>query len=138
MTPQKIEEIARQLHEWYLEATDLDGSKYNHEAVVPYEDLPEGSKLIDRYIAEKVIQLLSQCEEEVRREMTLKNAGLYRQLFGEMNEDKVFTSREVWEILDGYAPFIDDEMKEQLKTAVIKYAIPHNEEAKREIKSQDL
>lgn len=57
------EEMARQLHEWYLEATDQDGSRYNPEAVVPYDDLPEGSKIIDRYIAEKVLQ---ECDERVR------------------------------------------------------------------------
>lgn len=57
------EELARKLHEWYLEATSQDGAKYNHEAVVPYDDLPEGSKLLDRYIARKVN---IDCEERVR------------------------------------------------------------------------
>ena len=48
-------ELAKKLHEWYLEATEQDGAKYNYEAVVPYEDLPEGSKMLDLYIAEKLL-----------------------------------------------------------------------------------
>lgn len=68
------EELAKQLHEWYLEATDLDGAKYNHEAVVPYEDLPEGSKLIDRYIAKKVINKIDQAVTEERNRLKTVNS----------------------------------------------------------------
>lgn len=63
------EDLARQLHEWYLEATNKDGAKYNYEAVVPFDDLPEGSKMLDRYIATKVIGMLSECKTHILNEI---------------------------------------------------------------------
>lgn len=72
-TDERVEKVAEQLHEWYLEATNQDGAKYNHEAVVPYGDLPEGSKLLDRYIASKIITtLLADCEARVKGEVRQK------------------------------------------------------------------
>lgn len=53
------EKLAEQLHEWYLEATYQEDAKYNIDAVVPYNDLPEGSKILDRYIAGKIIEMLT-------------------------------------------------------------------------------
>ena len=53
-TPERsVEELAEQLHVWYLEATEQDNAEYNYQAVVPYADLSEGQKAIDRYIASK-------------------------------------------------------------------------------------
>ena len=45
----------------------------------------------------------------------LKNAGLYRQLFGEMTPDKTFTVRELRDIFDGYSPLFTQEQKVELK-----------------------
>jgi len=53
------EKLAEQLHEWYLEATYQEDAKYNIDAVVPYNDLPEGSKILDRYIAGKIIEMFT-------------------------------------------------------------------------------
>lgn len=49
-----VETLARQLHDWYLEACEDPEAKYNAAAVVPYDDLPEGSKFLDRFIAGKI------------------------------------------------------------------------------------
>jgi len=52
----KNEELAEQLHKWYLEAVkNLDPQFYNGEAEKEYEYLNEQQKEIDRYIARKII-----------------------------------------------------------------------------------
>ena len=79
----EVEELAEQLHIWYLEAVQQDGSKYNPDAVVPYKDLPEGSKLLDRYIANKVHQELQKAREE-ERERLIKDV---HEILGEMGID---------------------------------------------------
>jgi hypothetical protein len=62
----KLEGITpEQLHEWYLEAiTTLHPSDYNHLADVPYDDLKEGQKSIDKFIADKLRQHMGgkQCQ----------------------------------------------------------------------------
>ena len=58
--------------------------------------------------------LIEEARQEGREEMRLKNAGLYRQLFGEMSDSRVFSAKEVWEILDWYAPLFTEETKKQL------------------------
>jgi hypothetical protein len=62
----KIECLAKQLHDWYLEATDIEDSEYNYKAVVPYDDLTDGQKMIDRHIAGKVAELLSSRDQQWR------------------------------------------------------------------------
>ena len=50
------ETLARQLHEWYLEATlDLDPLNYNANAQKDYDALSEEQKFIDRFIAKKIL-----------------------------------------------------------------------------------
>lgn len=51
------EELARQLHEWYLEATrELKPENYNPNAQKPYDEMTEEQKFIDKYIAGKITQ----------------------------------------------------------------------------------
>lgn len=51
------EELAEQLHIWYLEATQkLNPKSFNKEAQKQYKDLTEEQKFIDRYIAEKILK----------------------------------------------------------------------------------
>src|SRR3990167_3075666 len=52
------EQLAEQLHYWYLEAvSNLSKESYNLEAVKPYEKLTDEQKEIDRYIAKKIHSL---------------------------------------------------------------------------------
>jgi len=61
------EQLAEKLHEWYLEATkELEPYSINKQAQKPYTDLSEGQKSIDRYIAEKIILLISDLQNESR------------------------------------------------------------------------
>ena len=48
--------LPEKLHEWYLEAClrPESGFDFNPAAQEPYELLPEGSKFLDKYIAEKI------------------------------------------------------------------------------------
>lgn len=57
----KLEELAKQLHLWYLEATkELNPESYNPNAQKAYEDMTEEQKFIDRYIADKCLELINQ------------------------------------------------------------------------------
>ena len=58
--------------------------------------------------------------EQERRRLTIKNAGLYRQLFGEMSSDKTFTAKEVWEIMNSYQPLFTREQEEEIKSIINK------------------
>lgn len=58
---------------------------------------------------------LARARKEEREKWQLKNAGLYRQLFAEMNPDKYITPKEVWEILDSYTPLFTEYQKKELK-----------------------
>ncbi len=61
----KIDDLAEQLHRWYLEATyELDPEDFNPKAVCEYSDLREGQKFIDKFIAEKLISLILQKQKE--------------------------------------------------------------------------
>lgn len=54
---QEIEELAEQLHIWYLEATkQFNPDSYNEKAQKAYKDLTEEQKDIDRYIAKKILE----------------------------------------------------------------------------------
>jgi len=72
------EKLAKQLHDWYLEAIeDLDPENYNHEAQRQYKDLREQQKQIDRYIAIQILKLLRstiQAEKEALIEKIIKAA----------------------------------------------------------------
>ena len=60
-----IESLARELHMWYLEATkQLNPANYNPKAQVPYDDMHEEQKQIDRYIARKITNLLAAKDRE--------------------------------------------------------------------------
>lgn len=61
------ERLAEQLHLWYLEACQKpeSGFEFNPKAQEPYEALPEGSKFLDRYLAEKILGLLSSQKQAV-------------------------------------------------------------------------
>ncbi len=65
------EELAQKLHEWYLEACQNpeSGTDFNPEAQVLYKNLRESQKFLDRYIASKVLSLLSEREEAVKNEI---------------------------------------------------------------------
>jgi len=53
----EIERMAKQLHEWYLEAClkPESGMDFNPAVQEPYEVLKETQKFINLYIAEKII-----------------------------------------------------------------------------------
>lgn len=53
--------------------------------------------------------------KEEQEKWRLKNAGLYRQLFAEMNPERTFTAKELWKIFDDYAPLFTEEQKEELR-----------------------
>lgn len=50
-----IDEIAKELHGWYLEAAAKSPESFNPKAQVPFDKLTEEQKYVDRYIAEKVL-----------------------------------------------------------------------------------
>ena len=55
-TSQKVEELARRLHNWYLTATcKLDPESYNPKAQKNYDELTDEQRFIDRYIAEQIL-----------------------------------------------------------------------------------
>jgi len=67
----KREELARQLHEWYLEATlHLTPDSFNKNAQKSYDELTEQQKNIDRLIANRIIareqRLQDRIDEAVR------------------------------------------------------------------------
>ncbi len=64
-------ELAEQLHIWYLEACQRpeSGMDFNPKAQEPYELLPEGSKFLDKYIAEKIKSLLASQRTQVLEEL---------------------------------------------------------------------
>jgi hypothetical protein len=68
------EEMAKQLHEWYLEACQRpeSGMDFNPAAQEPYEALKETQKFLDRYIAAKVLVLLEE-EKKIIQEAAIKN-----------------------------------------------------------------
>ena len=71
MTTPDVEKLAEQLHEWYLEATEQPDAEYNYKAVVPYADLSDGQKAIDRYIAQKVTTAIEEAREEERKRLVM-------------------------------------------------------------------
>lgn len=55
----KEEQLARTIHEWYLESVkELHPESYNPNAQKSYDDLTEEQKSMDRYMARKIQALL--------------------------------------------------------------------------------
>jgi hypothetical protein len=64
------EDLAKQIHTWYLEASQkLHPESFNPEAQKSYEDLTEEQKYLDRYLAEQIVSLLSTQQAEIKREI---------------------------------------------------------------------
>ena len=63
----ELTNLARQLHDWYLEATEIHGKEedYNEKALVPYDDLPIAQKFIDLYIASKLLAIHNKLQERI-------------------------------------------------------------------------
>lgn len=73
------ETLARQLHEWYLEATaQLHPESYNSKAQKPYDDMTEEQKFMDRYIAGKILKkfLASSLFSGEKHEETVRTAAV--------------------------------------------------------------
>jgi hypothetical protein len=75
MTKQELLKVTpEQLHKWYLEATkELDPHFFNLKAQVPYEDLHDKQKWIDKDIADKINALLSLPSVEGATEEEIKH-----------------------------------------------------------------
>lgn len=64
----RIDRLARQLHDWYLEAVkSLDQKSYNKEAAKPYGDLTKDQKSIDIFIAKKLIQEVEKWQQKTTK-----------------------------------------------------------------------
>ena len=60
------EELAEELHKWYLEATmNLQKQSFNPMAQKPYKDLTSEQQYIDRFIADKILSDRRRILEEV-------------------------------------------------------------------------
>lgn len=70
MTPHKdIEDLAKKLHTWYLEATkELKPESFNPNAQKAYEDMTDEQRFIDRYIADQIMNLIIAYTESARQE----------------------------------------------------------------------
>jgi len=54
------EQLAKKLHEWYLEASkQLHPESYNPNAQKPFAELTEEQKFLDRYIAGRILEVFS-------------------------------------------------------------------------------
>lgn len=61
----KEEDLAREVHGWYLESCkELDPESYNAKAQKSYDELTEGQKFLDRYMAKKILEMVSKTKEE--------------------------------------------------------------------------
>ena len=59
--------LAEKLHEWYLEATKkLNPESFNPNAQESYDELTEEQKFIDKYIAQKIRELIPS-EEDIQK-----------------------------------------------------------------------
>jgi len=77
---------AKQLHDWYLEATKkLNPKNYNPKAQIPYEKLNREQKLIDQFIADKIM-----CEMD----------KTYTDMEKMLEEGKHFTAEMLLSLLD--------------------------------------
>lgn len=67
------------------------------------------------YDAETVSVIIREKLKEEREKWQLKNVGLYRQLFGEIRDDKTFTAKALWNMFNDYKPLFTEEQKKELK-----------------------
>ena len=75
---EEAEKLAEKLHEWYLEATkELNPKNYNPNAQKQYHELNDEQKFIDRYIAMKALQSISQSAVEEYKGELLKRLEHY-------------------------------------------------------------
>ena len=104
-----IEELAENLHIWYLEACQKpdSGMDFNPAAQEPYENLKETQKYLDRYIAGKILQSQTQDIkkkiEGMKREVITKSkifAGENGQIMSNIDEENVGYNKAISDILE--------------------------------------
>ena len=76
----------------------------------------DGKEIVKSFISKAI----ASAKEEEREKWRLKNAGLYRQLFAEMDPERTFTAKEIWKMFAGYAPLFTGEQKKELKDNLYK------------------
>lgn len=66
----KEELSAEQLHNWYLEAVKgLDEENYNREARKPFNELSDGQRFIDCFIAEQIWKKIQEKIKELKEKL---------------------------------------------------------------------
>lgn len=89
------EQMAIQLHDWYLEATkEIDPINYNEKAQVPFEKLNDEQKYIDVYIAEKILTFAKKIRKETIEEcamvaISFKSSEYHFELWSEAIASKI-------------------------------------------------
>lgn len=59
-------DLAEKMHNWYLEATkELHPESFNKNAQKLYSELTDEQKFIDKYIAQKISELVRECVGKV-------------------------------------------------------------------------
>ncbi len=88
-TPDSEQELlARQMHEWYLEAIgQLDPKNFNHDAQKSYDQLREQQKDIDRYIAGQVLAVIKADRLRTAKEARIDEANKCHSLAVEYGKD---------------------------------------------------
>lgn len=116
----EIEQLARQLHVWYLDATKkLSPESYNLDAQKSYADLTEEQKFIDRYIAEKVLSHIAETAREEEREKIINliedyeirtdNGGTFE------SDDTLLLRKELVEEISALAPDYKHKRRRSMK-----------------------
>lgn len=89
------ENLAEIIHNWYLEACkEIKPESYNVKAQKTYQDLTEEQKFLDRYMARKILDLLTTKEAEIREDLREKIEELS---WYEIVNDQRYVSK--WELL---------------------------------------
>lgn len=113
-----IEQVAEQLHIWYLEATQaLDPANYNPMAQKSYADLNEQQKEIDRYIARKVKSDIEKAYELGRQDEAILSRAAHASEQGADAAQAAGAAQQAWD-----QNLIDQNGKTPL-TAIIQSAI---------------
>ena len=103
-------QLSEEKKDWEIEFFERFGA--NKIWVTPSRDNVETIFEIENFLREKL--------KEEQEKWRLKNAGLYRQLFGEMNDERTFTAKELWKIFDDYTPLFTEEQKKELREIICK------------------